>query len=151
MDLKIGGPELEGRFQDKHLTNVIQQPITKIRILNFHEICFQLQKSISELSSLPKTYSKFCPKILRNHKFILKLRLLMVFQQFHLLQLNQCGLYPTLNFAHQGSSGTKGETIFVSGLHIVIVVIFPFELLGLGERIHTLGVGNRLLDPVSKI
>ena len=41
--------------------------------------------------------------------------------------------------------------IFVSGLHIVIVVIFPFELLGLGERIHTLGVGNWLLDPVSKI
>ena len=41
--------------------------------------------------------------------------------------------------------------IFVSGLHIVIAVIFPFELLGLGERIHTLGFGKRLLDPVSKI
>jgi hypothetical protein len=38
--------------------------------------------------------------------------------------------------------------IFVSGLHIVIVVIFSFELLELGERIHTLGVGNQLLDPV---
>ena len=48
-------------------------------------------------------------------------------------------------------SGTKGEMIFVSGLHIVIVVIFSFELLELGERIHTLGVGNQLLDPVSKI
>ena len=38
MDLKIGGPELGGRFQDNYpAINEIQQPITKIRILNFHD------------------------------------------------------------------------------------------------------------------
>ena len=44
MDLKIGGPELGGRFQDNYPANEIQQPIPKIQILNFHdffhEICF---------------------------------------------------------------------------------------------------------------